>query len=203
MPTYWVAAVVVALLGFYFRRPLGACIAVVRRTPETIARLRGRFEAQSDEVVGLKSDDALEDDGWGDDDSGFEGFSPCNSTPAAGVLRHGARAGSALSGRRGGGSAPASATKPTLSPALSPAHSPALVATAGMSATAAAAAAISWQVDDDVEQPPPSTISSVAAAAADLGDGDGWGDDDGANGWGDDDAWGDEDDGWGESPPKP
>ena len=36
-------AAVIACLALYFRRPLGACCARVRRLPETLARLRGRL----------------------------------------------------------------------------------------------------------------------------------------------------------------
>ena len=175
MPTYWVAAATIAILGFYFRRPLGACFARVRRLPEVVARLRGRFDAaNSEELQDLTSPNRRH--AADDDDDDME-LGP-EATPI--VMR--GRAGGGLSGRRSGGGGGG-----------------------GLSATAAAAAAIRWETEDDDAPADRSSVgscSSVAAAAvgADLsaagvngwaeegapGDGwDGWGDDD-EDGWGDD-----------------
>ena len=55
LPSYWFSCLVLAALGVYFRRPLSVCVARVRRLPELVARLRGRFEAQSEELQTLTS----------------------------------------------------------------------------------------------------------------------------------------------------
>ena len=50
----WALCALVFVFCCYFRRPLGVCFARVRKLPEIVARLRGRFEAQSsDELEGL------------------------------------------------------------------------------------------------------------------------------------------------------
>ena len=66
MPSYWLACGLLALLGLYFRRPLGVCVARVRRLPETAASIQHhisrRYEADGGELQGLRAADALADE---------------------------------------------------------------------------------------------------------------------------------------------
>lgn len=68
-------AVLFAALGFYFRRPLGVCVARVRRLPEIYQRLRGRYEAPEEETEMLTGGGDYHRNGdLRDDEERMEGF---------------------------------------------------------------------------------------------------------------------------------
>lgn len=172
MPRYWLVCTVLACLAIYFRRPLGACASRVRRLPELIIEVRGRFEAPNEELQAFNP--AVAERLGGED--GSPPRASREAAPPDGVVRAAGRA-VCLTGQRRASPAITSPfeRQPNVG-AVAPSTGCAVSGVGGVaaaSAVGAASVAISVGVG-------PSTDGWDNEAPDD----DNWGDD-----WGDDDGW--------------